>query len=1213
MGHLTRTYDWANSPLGSPDQWPQSLRTTLGIVLHSPFPMFLFWADQLICFYNDAYRPILGANGKHPAILGKPGKEAWPEVWYFIEPMTDQVMTTGVPIWHEDLPVPVPRNGQLEDAYFTFSYSPVFGDDSQIAGVLVTCTETTEKVATAKLQQEKNELLQAVFDSSSAGISVVSSVRNEQGEIIDFDYRLVNRVTEQANNRTDLVGKRYSAIHSKYREAGLFDDFKAVVNTGKAIERERHYTGEGFDNWYETTAVRLGDGVVLSFRDITATVRARHGVEESEHYLRQLTDTIPAIIWETRADGYCTYLNKQWYALTGQSPAEAEGFGWLDATHPDDKAEAGRLFEEANQQQTAFSTLYRLRHNDGSHRWAIDQSNPRFGADGQYLGMIGTVVDVHEQIMAEDALRQSREQQTFLLELSDTLHSLPDPAEVQAEACRLLGERLAVDRAYYAEVDEVTQSVQISQEYRPGETISMIGQFRLADYGWVLPVLKRGEAVVVADAKNDPLIPEADQTAMQAIGIEAHIAVPVIKAGVLMSTLSVSEKEPRAWTKLEIELVRETAERTWEAIGRARAEQEVAQFKYMADHASDPFILMREDGTFAYLNQLALDRWGYTADEARHIRVSYVDPIYNDDVFSAAFARAQREKIPPFETLHRRKDGHIYPVEVNMGGLMLAGKPHMFAVARDLTARQQADEALRQSEVKLRSVVETAPIAIGLFVGRDLVIELPNQTFIDIVGKGPDITGKPLRKVMPELLTENQPFLQILDDVFTSGKPFHTFGSPVKIVRHGVMTESYYNITYSPLFDEAGAVYAILDIAVDVTEQVLARQTIEEAEAALRGAVEMAQLGTWSIDVATNELTYSDRLIDWFGYDPKKQAYSEVIPILEAGDRKRVETAVAWALNPASDGVYDEVYTIIHPKTGQKRILHAQGKTVFDATGKAVRMNGTAQDITIQRELQLALENEVQERTRQLQASVHDLERSNQNLQQFAYVASHDLQEPLRKIQSFADLLKSQYGDRIGEGTEYLARMQTAASRMSALIKDLLSFSRISTQQEATDSVSLTDVVQAALSTLEIVVQEADNQVVVEPLPTVSGDASQLGQLFQNLLSNALKFRRTNVPARIQVRSQRVADTELPLSIRPTRLTPFYHRIDVIDNGIGFDEKYVSRIFQVFQRLHGRSEFAGTGIGLAICEKVAANHGGAISATSQLGQGSTFSVYLPVA
>ncbi len=270
------------------------------------------------------------------------------------------------------------------------------------------------------------------------------------------------------------------------------------------------------------------------------------------------------------------------------------------------------------------------------------------------------------------------------------------------------------------------------------------------------------------------------------------------------------------------------------------------------------------------------------------------------------------------------------------------------------------------------------------------------------------------------------------------------------------------------------------------------------------------------------------------------------------------------------------------------------------------------------RTLAADLEARVMERTNELEAANArltqvntDLRRSNENLQQFAYIASHDLQEPLRKIQSFSDILKTQYTDQLGNGTDYLQRMQDAASRMSALIRDLLAFSRISTRQEAAAPVSLTPVVQQVVTDLDLLIQETGAVVTLNLLPTVLGDASQLGQLFQNLLNNALKFRRANVPPLVAVRAERVAATALPPSVKPTRTATTYHRIDVVDNGVGFDDKYVDRIFQVFQRLHGRNEFAGTGIGLAICEKVAANHGGSITASSQPGQGATFSVYLP--
>lgn len=240
--------------------------------------------------------------------------------------------------------------------------------------------------------------------------------------------------------------------------------------------------------------------------------------------------------------------------------------------------------------------------------------------------------------------------------------------------------------------------------------------------------------------------------------------------------------------------------------------------------------------------------------------------------------------------------------------------------------------------------------------------------------------------------------------------------------------------------------------------------------------------------------------------------------------------------------------------------------------------------------------------------------RSNENLQQFAYVASHDLQEPLRKIRQFGDLLKTRYAT--GEEQQYIERMQSAAGRMSTLIKDLLNFSRLTTRQEARGPVPLADVVRQALTTLELAITETEATITVESLPTIQGDPVQLEQLFQNLLSNALKFRRTDssgqlVPPVVAINAQLLNRAELPASVRTAPTVGQYYRIDVVDNGVGFDEKYLDRIFQMFQRLHGKNEYAGTGIGLAICEKVVTNHGGAITASSQGGQGATFHVYFP--
>ena len=210
-----------------------------------------------------------------------------------------------------------------------------------------------------------------------------------------------------------------------------------------------------------------------------------------------------------------------------------------------------------------------------------------------------------------------------------------------------------------------------------------------------------------------------------------------------------------------------------------------------------------------------------------------------------------------------------------------------------------------------------------------------------------------------------------------------------------------------------------------------------------------------------------------------------------------------------------------------------------------------------------------------------------------------------------------QAGQGLAVDIDYLQRIQSSARRMSNLIKDLLAYSRISTQQESARSVELDDVIRTVLIDLEYAIQKAEASILTDPLPVIMGNASQLGQLFQNLIGNALKFHRRNVisqPAgpQIKISAQVVNAADLPVVVSPARPAMAYYRIDVSDNGIGFDEKYANQIFQVFQRLHNRDEFDGTGVGLAICQRVATNHGGAITASGKLNEGATFHVYLPV-
>ncbi|MEL7436295.1 MAG: ATP-binding protein, partial [Chloroflexota bacterium] len=250
----------------------------------------------------------------------------------------------------------------------------------------------------------------------------------------------------------------------------------------------------------------------------------------------------------------------------------------------------------------------------------------------------------------------------------------------------------------------------------------------------------------------------------------------------------------------------------------------------------------------------------------------------------------------------------------------------------------------------------------------------------------------------------------------------------------------------------------------------------------------------------------------------------------------------------------------------------------------------------------IAISLERQQNRDELATYASNLEKSNVELEQFAYAASHDLQEPLRKIQTFGSRLESKYGDKLeGRGLEYLTRMQSAAGRMQALIQDLLSLSRVTTQAQPLEKIDLNDVIDEVLVDIEVQVSKANAEICVSELPIIEADKTQMRQLFQNLITNAIKFAREDIPPSVVIESQLHTSTAI-LEVE----------ISVSDNGIGFEPRYAERIFSVFQRLHGRGEYEGTGVGLALCRKIVERHNGTIIAHGKPNEGATFMITLPV-
>jgi len=453
-----------------------------------------------------------------------------------------------------------------------------------------------------------------------------------------------------------------------------------------------------------------------------------------------------------------------------------------------------------------------------------------------------------------------------------------------------------------------------------------------------------------------------------------------------------------------------------------------------------------------------------------------------------------------------------------------------------------------------------------------------------------------------------------------------------------VFDERYWSATHTPLLDETGEVAQILQHTVDVTELQQLRKALRAAEQERDAYVTPEQLEGSLLSRAravqeANETLEAQwkRLRRLFEQAPgfiaalegpdhvfvmANEAYRKLV-----GHREVLGLPVREALPEVVEqgfvSLLDRVFTTGEPFLGRGvsvLLQHAPGQPfeevfvdfvyqpIVEADGSVsgvfVEGHDVTEQIRAQRELQelnTSLEERVAERTAQLEAR-------NRELQDFAYVASHDLQEPLRKISTFAEMVRSDYGERIDEqGRYYLERMQDAAQRMARLINGLLIYSRTSTQAPRFARVDLDDLARDVLNDLQLRLEETDGRVEVEELPEVEADALQMRQLFQNLIGNALKFHRDGVPPVVEVTG----------TLEPDKGTPFC-RIEVRDNGIGFEARHIERMFAPFQRLHHRSRYEGTGIGLAICKRIAERHGGTLTATSTPGQGSTFTICLPL-
>ncbi|MDJ0705263.1 MAG: PAS domain-containing protein [Leptolyngbyaceae cyanobacterium MO_188.B28] len=993
--------------------------------------------------------------------------------------------------------------------------------------------------------------------------------------------------------------------------------------------------------------------------EVTKRKRTQEELQLTQGRLQFLLTASPAVIYSCRASGDygATFMSDNVVDIFGYESREftEDSSFWAEHIHPEDTSyvfqELPELFEKDR-----HTHEYRFRHKDGSYRWVRDELRLVRDDQNTPVEIVGYWIDMTDRRQAEEVLQQkSQALEEFSLNLKH-LHRIntTDYADFDdlfedclATGCEILGLETGI-------ISQIINQTYLIRSVRSNLDVLAAGQeFSLQDTYCAAVV--RGKQTItythvggIAAMQSHPVY--------QSIKLESYIGTAIFVNGKVYGTLNFSSTQIRK-TEFQphereiIELMAQSIGRFIAADQAAKEQQRIEEELREKEERWQLALQGNNDGIWDW--NIKTDeafysgRWkeilGYEdAEISNHIREwsQRVHPEDFDWVMQLTQDHlAQKTSLYSAEYRMRCKDG-AYKWILDRGQALWNKQGEavrMIGSHTDITGRRRMEEALRASEASYRAIVEDQTELICRFAP-DGVLTFVNDAYCRYFGKRrEELVGN---RFLPLIPKEDW---DIVQNVVATLDTNH----PVKTVEHRVILPSgeirWHQWSDRAIFDNQDQVVEYQAVGRDITERKRAEEELQlqndrsrlfaEFTLKIRQSLQLEEILQTAVTEVQRFLGTDRVLLFQFWPDGSGTVVQEALipgwPV----------TLGQSILDPCFRDEYQEQYrqgrvsAIADLEQANLQPCHIEFLQQFGVRANLVvpilqqealwglmiahqcsaprswtdfetdLLRQLADQIGIALSQAQLLEKETQQR--------RELARSNEELQEFAYVASHDLQEPLRKIQAFGDRFKAKFGDELNEqGLDYLARMQSAARRMQNLIDDLLTLSRVSTRAQPFSPTNLEQIARGVLTDLEISIQQTGAQVQLAELPTIDADPLQIRQLLQNLLSNALKFRQPGVSPLIKLYSEFPSEPVQP----PTggKTIAKFCQLFVEDNGIGFDEKYLDRIFNPFQRLHGRSEYEGTGMGLAICRKIAERHGGHITARSTSGQGTTFIVTLPI-
>jgi PAS domain S-box-containing protein len=963
------------------------------------------------------------------------------------------------------------------------------------------------------------------------------------------------------NSPTEIIGKTDSDLPWTAEQTAFVRERDVRVmetNTPETYLMETRQQADGKQVWMNTTKIPLHNsngevmGILGSAEDVTERKLAENALRESEERWHLVLQGNNDGIWDWNITTNQTFRSPGFHEILGYEDGElgSSNDEWVARIHPDDFDRVRTANQDyLSRKAPYYAVEYRLRCKNGDYKWVLSRGQAEWDEEGNPVRMVGSMSDITERKHIETALYQLN------VELEER-------------------------------VKERTVELEAANQLLQGQTQVLEMLAKGASLSEMLEVLIR--TVEGLSSQTDcsiVLFPKPRRINSQDIalsgGLRTCFSEPIFSSkGEILGTVTVSYRKPRRSRTKDVQLRQTAAYVAGITIEHKRVEEERSRLIAIFEASTDYIGTADPEGNSLWYNSqlktvLGLD---LDADIGKRL-ISENHPQWAVEIVeNQGIPTAIRDGIWVGETALRCHDG----VEIPVSQMIIAHKSfdgeveYFSTIMRDISERKRAELTLRESEERFRVTFEQAAVGIAHVNLEGRFLRL-NQKFRHIVGYShEEMLGYTFQEITyPEDLEADLNYVRQL----LAGE-IDTYSMEKRYLRKD-SSLVWINLTVSLRRYPDGEPRYFIAAVVDISARKQAETALQESYNLLHSIINATPDSIFVKNLQHRYLLsnsvraslFNKSVEEIFGKDDSFLFPPDLCGKIQADDRR--------IMTSGNTETVEEVFVV----QGEERTYLTTKSVYRNAERKIQGLVGFAKDIT-----------PLKQAEQKLKALNADLARSNQELEQFAYVASHDLREPLRKIKSYTDLLAKRYKGQLDEKADkYIAYVTDGAERMQALITDLLAYSRVSKGELTKEPTDLKAVLELTLSDLSHAIEESNTVITTDPLPTVNANSRQLGQLFQNLIANGIKFRGEKQP-QIQIKAA---------------LNSKFWTISVQDNGIGIEPQFAERIFIIFQRLHTKDEYEGTGIGLAICKKIVERHGGQIWLESELGRGTTFFFTLP--